>query len=694
MGTCHFKSLTSVLVACSIAATAVTPAFAEEVYVDDISVYDTADYIEEKVQEEPATYLEAEVVQEETTVFSEKEAAEEEAAEEEAIDEEVVFEDVAFVEEIDDLSIDGSIVEVAGDPDAAQVIEYKETIEPAGADDTFFESVDTVEFEDGLEIFDEAEFTTDTDLVEGYIDDIWGEIDNALPEEQPTEPDQHTEAEVPERTEWGELEGLVRDVVNHGFWVLSSMLPKVGGIDAGRMGIPIAQQIFDVFTCNSNGPSLSDLSRQLYALSDQITTSTQELKERTKQDGILLEFSSNLDNLASSVAQMIKSFDGNTLYECSDQEKLVNIARAIGELGIGTNSAFITQLDLVAKALVGTSSKAPKKDIFQVGYEYYDQDYMFSGEVLEAENSLVEEYMDTYIFCHSVAMECLDAYRQVLQFTEEDKAALSEGALAAYGDLIKTNKGLILSNMKGLSENIVGKTGINKYGQEEVIHTGVAKHYANYKNADRFVFINKGNAAVHLSEDIVAATSCFYDTDGMDELLQENPMTKEDTKALAEYVRDEWKGGSILDYLKERGFKLEVLDKESKADFINRFASLKEGQGYSKEEAEQSALERYDLVYGTSEVEEAMEKDTFLAYGSQEMDRSGWEYKDRGKIGGMNDPKTYYECFTGIDAKSPEVKNAKRGVLVKTYISDEEYRNRKYVPEGYTDVTALIFQSK
>ena len=259
------------------------------------------------------------------------------------------------------------------------------------------------------------------------------------------------------------------------------------------------------------------------------------------------------------------------------------LAQAMGKVGEGTSNTFLANLDMVTQALTGTSSvNQDKLDLFQAVYKANEDKYMFSGEVMDATDGFVSEVMDNYIFCYSVAMNCLDAYRQVLSFTEDDVNALSVNARNAYNNINTIIVGTVCATMENLALDITGrpKTTTDKSENntdksenstdKSETSTGVAQHYADYYARDRFVYINKGKAKIHLSDTLIAAAHPVYDVarvtyfgqgmagyenEGVDAMLRSNPMTEKDTQDLVNYIKNEWKKGSILDYLKERGFK-------------------------------------------------------------------------------------------------------------------------------------------
>ena len=478
------------------------------------------------------------------------------------------------------------------------------------------------------------------------------------------------------------MEKVTRDTVTQGIWVLTSLVAESCGAasSVGRIGVPLWQKYFDLITGNkSEGLSLSDLSKQLDKLAGDIEESTEKIIRVTERNSTLKIYGDRVDTMNACLTQILNTIKGNAIDDNSDQDKLVFAARAIGEIGVGNSNVFLANFEKVTQSMIGTSKVSlDGMDLFQAAYEYYKEKHMFSGEAIDASKVFIADCFDNYMYSYAITMHCLDAYRQVLNFTEEDKAALSEGARAAYGDLIKASHGTVLKCMETLSEGILGK----KKSDGKYVYTGVAQHYADYEKADRFVFVNKGKANVHLNQTIVAVEASESSSrDDLNKALNANALTAKDVEDLVDYINNEWKGGTIQTYLKERGFNFALLTEENREQLkkgmmsVYEMASKYSGSSFDREKKAEEIDANVEAGFGTEKAKEIMKHTTYLAAGKQTMfTTSEHRTKSWSTI-----TKEYYR---GYNIRTNGA--ARKDVLHYTSSGSNHYRTN----------TFLVFQSK
>ena len=615
------------------------------------SAEETAEYTGEAASaEETAEYTEVSTPVDETaaeeTSAEESVSAEEEAAAEETVPAEEASEEAVPDEDViaEDQPADPELTDAFGQEDAAGL----ET-EMAKADD------------DAEALTAEADSADASDLPKTEED-----IRNIIKNTDPTKKEEkyediHSPGAKEEEKEdksgsvWKEAEKLTREIVTQGLWVLSSTSTfKIGSTSLGRMAVPYWQKLFDYISGkkSDSGDPLSDISKQLEEYQGDLERHTNKILEKTEASEALRNYGNRLDVVNASVRQIIASISGNEKDEkLSKQDKLVFTARALGNVGVGESNSFLVNLDLEAQALYGGSKSDIKgRDLFQAIYDYNKYNHMFSGEVIEASQQFINECMDHYIFSYAVAMQCLDAYRQVLNFDENDKAKLSEGAKEAYRDLIKANSGIILKAMENLSKDITGlKTSDGGYA-----HTGIAQHLADFNNGDKFVFVNKGKAEVHLSGTMVLSDYADHSYDTLSKVLNSNPMTAKDTEDLINYINKEWKGGTVLTYLKERGFNFVMRTK----DLYDKVAMSCQS-GYDLEakagviDKSKISVEEYtSKLIGEKAAKNAMKKSTYLAAGKQGMTKTE---KKRTKSWSTIEKQLYHGY--SVKKKTPEIQD-------------------------------------
>ena len=660
------------MVAVSILSATVTPAFANDGYIDEAPAYEetveytdgsdayteeAVDYTAEAAEcteeaspvyyEEPAEYTEESVFPEETAEYTEVSTPVDETAEEEtpaveavSADEETTAEETDPAEDATEDAAPEEAVNAedqAADSESAQAESLEDTAgsetEPDKEDadaDELKEDADANELKENTDA-DEQKEDADTagaaelPTTEEEIRDIIKNTDPSKKDDKYEDihtPGSEEEEEKKPGSFWKEAESVARDVVTQGLWVLSSVVPsQVGSAQLGRMAVPYWQKLFDYISGKNTDPgiTLSDISKQLGEFQGDLERHTNKILEKTETSDTLRNYGNRLDVVNASVKQIIATISGNEKIEgLSAQDKLVFTARALGNVGVGESNSFLVNLDLEAQALYGGSKSDIKgRDLFQAIYDYNKYKYMLSSEVIEGSQQFINECMDHYIFSYAVAMQCLDAYRQVLNFDENDKAKLSEGAKEAYKDLIKASSGTILETMQNLSRDITGL----KASDGSFAHTGIAQHLVDFRNGDKFVFVNKGKAEVHLSDTILVSDYENHSYDSLSKVLESNPMSAKDTEDLVNYIKNEWKGGSILTYLKKRGFKFATV---SKGDYANREQACKIGYDFDAVagviDKNKTSFENYASRFiGAAAAAESMKKNTYLAAGKQSM---------------------------------------------------------------------------
>ena len=675
------KGILSTMAAVSILTAAVTPAFANEEYINETSAYaETVEYTNEAeayteeaaccteevspaYYEETAEYTEEAASVEETAECTEVSTpADETASEESPAEEPVSDEGTATAENA--VPAEEASEEAVPDEDAIAEDQQAdpELTEAVSQEDAAGPDIEVADADDAAKVLAAGTDSTDAPDLPTTEEDIR----NIIKDTNPTKKDEkyediHTPGGKEEEKEekpgsvWKEAETLTREIVTQGLMVLSNAIPsQIGSTSVGRMAVPYWQKLFDYISGKSSdsGVTLSDISKQLGEYQGDLERHTNKILAKTEASEALRNYGNRLDVVNASVRQIIATISGNEKAEgLSKQDKLVFTARALGNVGVGESNSFLVNLDLEAQALYGGSKSDIKgRDLFQAIYDYNKYNHMFSSEVIEASQQFINECMDHYIFSYAVAMQCLDAYRQVLNFDENDKAKLSEGAKEAYRDLVKASSGTILKTMENLSKDVTGlKTSDGSYA-----HTGIAQHLADFNNGDKFVFVNKGKAEVHLSGTMVLSDYGDHDYNTLSKVLESNPMTARDTEDLINYITKEWKGGSILTYLKARGFNFAMRTKD---DYDKLVTTCRIGYDFDAlagviDKSKMSFEEYTSRFIGETAAKSAMKKATYLAAGKQAM---GTIEKKRTKSWDTIEKQVYHGYYAKTE--TPEIKD-------------------------------------
>ena len=165
------------------------------------------------------------------------------------------------------------------------------------------------------------------------------------------------------------------------------------------------------------------------------------------------------------------------------------------------------------------------------------------------------------LYTYSILAECLDAAQKVSSFTAEDIAQLNEDDVAHYHE-IKSLKSIVDGTFANLNKKVFDTGSPDS----------VASHLKDFNEINDCVYLNKGNVNIPLQTSVIMDSNHIlgneygiknYDLQGgkniLNNLQNNSPLSFEDNRRIASYVKSVYPGKSLSDYLMSIGFDNENL---------------------------------------------------------------------------------------------------------------------------------------
>ena len=287
---------------------------------------------------------------------------------------------------------------------------------------------------------------------------------------------------------------------------------------------------------------LDQLDSRLTDLNNNINRNTQFMAEKIENTADMSELRSDFKGLSPQVAKLVK--DVKAAETQPNTNKTQKIMRLAAITDTNRYDKVTTYVYNIQKSMDGVDPAYA--DMYKALYTRSALNKMFAREAYNEALPTAEALTAQYVYAVALMQECQTAVKAVAQFDADDIKALGTGYELNTYNSFNTHRHSMDDNDPAnalISAAIGAKNFKNKY--------------------DRVAFINK--SAKTDGKEVTFGQSEGYefkfDIDRMDYLnveqkVKDNALTTKELTAIADYVRDNFKGKSLYEFLtKDLGVK-------------------------------------------------------------------------------------------------------------------------------------------
>ena len=340
-----------------------------------------------------------------------------------------------------------------------------------------------------------------------------------------------------------------------GLLLMENFVP--GGSVIGP-GIDIIVKSFD-----DGGPSLADISDQINELRQEISNQfadikkqmadyKQEIEDKIVDQTVIAQKGAGFDALLTALQitdRQIKAITDDT--SITDNEKAVEIAMLIGRNDQWTldNNLYFKYQSFMNTLASPSFADQKNRDLYQVVYDDFKSQSMFSGEALNLSRPYIERVILLGMYAYSINAECLNAAKRVSEFTPEDVAGLNEDEQYNYKN-VKSLTSVVDAEITAMNDRMFN---VNE-------DDTVATHLNKYDTMNRRVYLNCGTTSVELPETIRVGNLEDVTDPGtyatVYDILFNGSLSHDDLAKIADHVRSAYPGTSLRDFLTDMGFNM------------------------------------------------------------------------------------------------------------------------------------------
>ena len=261
---------------------------------------------------------------------------------------------------------------------------------------------------------------------------------------------------------------------------------KIGGFLEG----PLKNLLFDYLTINEKEEKKPDTNEKVDQLGGNLLRGMENVGSIGIYGTKLDSFKDCVSDLSSKM-ELIKSDPIMT-----ENEKNIRIAALIGgseNWYIGGENIFAkmnaASQTMRSKSHEGSMSDAKERNLFDVFYDYNKETSMFSGEAMAKANVSISKRTGQYAKDCRVLLDVLRVHEKVAAMSDAEVAKLSPEVKKVY-DKVKTDKGTIRMQMKGIIETFTG----NKETTDVKRKIGICDSLKEYGEKDKTVYLEKKGA--------------------------------------------------------------------------------------------------------------------------------------------------------------------------------------------------------
>ena len=232
----------------------------------------------------------------------------------------------------------------------------------------------------------------------------------------------------------------------------------------------------------------SEIKNHLNLIENEIKYLGKDIFERIKGTIYINSFGTDLNYLKTQIEFLVSTLTINTnSTKLTHNEIIVENAFAIGNNNQWMKQGhMIFNLKNLADTLAGNSfSLADPRDLYQIVYDNFVPDSLFSGEAYDDSDYYIEKVMNIYLYGCSAIFQSLENAYLLCNFTDNDIESLSPLIKEHYYSTAVSEPRLVTELMRSIAEKV-----FNIKNESSVISHYLAFKYKK-KNC-RNIFINLG----------------------------------------------------------------------------------------------------------------------------------------------------------------------------------------------------------
>lgn len=232
----------------------------------------------------------------------------------------------------------------------------------------------------------------------------------------------------------------------------------------------------------------NEIKNRLNLIENEIKYLGKDIFERIKGTIYINSFGTDLNNLKTQIEFLVSTLTINSnSTKLTHNEIIVENAFTIGNNKDWMQPGhMIFNLKNLADTLAGnTFSTAEPRDLYQIVYDNFVPDNMFSGEAYDDSDYYIEKVMNIYLYGCSAIFQSLENAYLLCNFTDNDIESLSPLIKEHYYSTVVSEPRLVTELMRSIAEKVFDIKNENS----------VISHYLAFKYKKkncRNIFINLG----------------------------------------------------------------------------------------------------------------------------------------------------------------------------------------------------------
>ena len=289
---------------------------------------------------------------------------------------------------------------------------------------------------------------------------------------------------------------IAKAEIGAGIAAISEFVPG-GQIIAGFL-TPFFDSIFDMGQPDPNAVILEKLDalrdeivNRLDRIENELKIFKNDILDQIKGTIYINSFGSELNILKNQIEELVSTLNiVNNSKSYSNNEKIVECAFPIGNnKNWMEKEHIILNLKNLADVLAGKSfSLTDQRDLYQIVYDSFIPNRMFSGEAYDDTDNYIEKIMNIYFLGCSAILQSLKNAQLMCNFTDKDIESLSTLVKAHYLSSAVGDPGIASVQIKSIADKVFDIK--NK--------DSVVSHYLAFKYKKlncRNIFINLGRTS-------------------------------------------------------------------------------------------------------------------------------------------------------------------------------------------------------
>ena len=289
---------------------------------------------------------------------------------------------------------------------------------------------------------------------------------------------------------------IVKGAISAGMAAIGKFVPGGGIITA------ILNPIVNLFFKTEEPDPTEKVIEHINSMKKEITSRLDQLEKDLLYQGksildsitgtiYINSFGSELNNLRNQIEGLVSTLTiTDSSKTLTNNEKIVENAYTIGSNKNWMEKGnIILNLKNLADTLAGkTFSETEPRDLYQIIYDSFIYNRMFSGEAYDDADLYIEKVMDIYIYGCSVIIESLRNTQLMSNFTDEDIESLSPLVKSHYYSSAVGDPDYVFAQIKFIADKVFDVNSTDSVISHYLIFKYKKKNWRNM-----FIYLGKTN---------------------------------------------------------------------------------------------------------------------------------------------------------------------------------------------------------